>query len=126
MSPFFRALIVFFVLLAFCGSSEVEAADKYAAVAFSPSTGRYGFGRGFSTKAAAIEEATLRCGRQDAIVRWCRNSWIVLARSERTSRGYGYGCAWGKNFRDVRAQARANCLEHNEEAEVVVSISSFQ
>lgn len=117
------------LLLAFIfalGAVVQAGEDRYAAIAFSPSTGKYGIARGFASKAGAIEEAQLRCGRKDAVVRWCKNAWLVLARSEKTRTGYGYGFAWGRDARAARIEAREHCLEHNDEAEIVVSISAYQ
>lgn len=126
MPALLRRAVLLLTFVFVLGLSARAGEDRYAAIAFSPSTGKYGTARGFSSKSEAIEEAQLRCGRRDAIVRWCKNSWLVLARSEKTRTGYGYGFAWGRDARDARIEARDQCLEHNEEAEVVACISAYQ
>lgn len=126
MPALLRRVALLLTLIFTLGASARAGEDRYAAIAFSPSTGKYGTARGFSSKSEAIEEAQLRCGRKDAIVRWCKNAWLVLARSERTRTGYGYGFAWNRNAREARIEATDNCLEHNDEAEVVACISAYQ
>ena len=125
LSFFRRAVLLLTLLLALNGAARAGE-DRYAAIAFSPSSGNFGIARGFGSKEDAIEEAKLRCGRKDAVVRWCRNAWLVLARSEKTRTGYGYGFAWSRDAREARTEARHQCLEHNDEAEIAVCISAYQ
>lgn len=66
------ALILFSVLLS---ALPVQAGpNKFAAVAYSPSTGRYDYGNGYDSQAAAIHRARNECGQGDARVKWCRNA----------------------------------------------------
>lgn len=114
------ALVLASTLLAEAGR------DRYAAVAFSPSTGLYGYGNGYATKDEAIEKAVQECGGRDAITRWARNSWLALAISDRTSAGYGWGSGWAETASEAREIARDKCLEKNDEARVVVCISAYR
>jgi hypothetical protein len=114
-------------LLLWIGVPQLQASgDRYAAVAFSPSTGQYGYGNGFATKGGAIERARQECGARDAVVKWTRNAWIALAVSSPTRSGYGYGWTWADTAGRARAAARDNCLEHNDDARVVVCVSAYR
>jgi serine/threonine-protein kinase len=96
--------------------------DVYAAVAFSPSSGTWGYGNGYSTKSEAIARARRECGHRDAKTNWCKNSWIALAISN-TSAG-GWGSAWGETPEIARAKAMAECRARNPDAHVVLCVSA--
>ena len=96
-------LVLFLGMTAPVGAGE----NTYAAVAFSPSTGRYGFGNGCRTEYQAVEKARQECGASDAITKWCRNSWIALAVSKETPGGYGW--AWGATAAAAESAAKRNC-----------------
>jgi serine/threonine-protein kinase len=96
--------------------------DTFAAIAYSPSTGLYGFGNGYSTKDEALEKALQECGGKDALTKWCRNAWIALAVSKQTPGGYGW--AWGETAGEARRAAEENCREHNPDAQLMLCISS--
>jgi serine/threonine-protein kinase len=116
-----RFLVLLLLALALASSGSAPAAgNTYAAVAFSPSTGAYGYGNGFRSKEEAIERAEIECGEPDAIVKWCRNSWIALA----VSSDGGYGWSWASTAGRARARAVANCLQQNDDAKVVICVRS--
>ena len=122
-----RWITLLIIAVAFAAAARVEAGqDRYAAIAFSPSTGQYGYGNGFRTKAEAVERALEECGADDAITRWTRNAWIALAISDETRTGYGWGAAWAKTESAARALARRKCLQNNDEAHVVICISAYR
>jgi serine/threonine-protein kinase len=102
--------------------SAVAGSDRYAAVAFSPSTGAYGYGNGYATKAEAIQRARRECGESDAVTKWARNAWLALA----VSGDGGYGSGWGTTAGKAREMAVESCLQHNAEAKVVVCISAYR
>ena len=57
--------------------------DTYAAIAYSPKTGKYGYAYGQSTRDIAEGVAKRRCKAADAkVVTWVHNGWVpwLLAR----------------------------------------------
>ena len=70
------------------------AGDRYAAVAYSPKTGRWRYGVNYPTKSGAIAHARRECGRSDARTNWCKNAWIALAISDQSPGGWG--SSWGE------------------------------
>jgi hypothetical protein len=115
-----RLLFVLLGCLLAAATPEAHAADMYAAVAFSPSTGRWGYANGYTTRAAAMARARAECGARDALVKWTKNAWISLAVSDRSAGGYGW--AWASTAGQARANAVAQCLRHNPDAREVVTV----
>jgi Domain of unknown function (DUF4189) len=70
-------LLVVITLALAIGPALHAAGDSFAAIAFSPSTGRWGYGNGFSTKSEAIARARRECGRRDSKTNWCKDAWIT-------------------------------------------------
>lgn len=69
--------------------------SRYAAIAYSQSTCRFGYSHGKRSRSAAECEATDRCRADDAqVVVWTRNKWCVLALGD-DQQHYGYG--WGSS-----------------------------
>ena len=124
MKNFARAvLVIFFALvLALVPALQAAPGDVYAAVAYSPSTNRYGYGANYPTKAAAIARAKRECGKGATATNWCKNAWIALAVSDQ-SRG-GWGSGWGNTPDEARASARRQCLARNPDARIVVCVSA--
>ena len=118
-------ILLLIVALTFASAVALEAApDRYAALAFSKSTGRWGYGNGYATKEAAINRALLECGRRDAVTKWAKNAWIALAVSDRKPGGYGW--AWATTAARARARARQECIAHNGDGRVVFAVSAFR
>jgi hypothetical protein len=78
--------------------------DKYGALAYSDSTGRYLCSYGCETQALAEQEAVTRLGEHDArSVLWARNGFIAVAiAGERITWAYG-------TARSARKGALAKC-----------------
>ena len=122
-----RRILLLIVAFTFVSAIALEAAqNRYAAIAFSKSTGRWGYGNGYATKEAAIARALQECGQRDAITKWTKNAWISLAVSNRTPTGYGYGWAWATNAARARANARRQCVAHNGNGRVVLTVSAYR
>ena len=123
MRPFARVILF---AIALCALSIIGPAvgqsDRYAAVAFSPSTGAYGYANGYSTKNAAIARARQECGEPDAVAKWAKNAWLALA----VSGDGGYGSGWGTTAGKAREMAVESCLEHNADAKVIVCIPAYR
>ena len=117
-------ILLLIVAFTFASALTLEAANRYAAIAFSKSTGRWGFGNGYATKEAAIARARQECGRRDAVTTWTKNAWLSLAISDRSPGGYGW--AWATTAPRARARARQECIAHNGDGRVVLTVSSHR
>ena len=115
------AVTVLTILLAL-GGSATAAPTRYAAVAYSPSTGAYGYANGYDTKEGAIARAKAECGESDAVAKWARNAWLALA----ISADGGYGSGWATTAAKARQMAIESCLEHNDDAKVVVCVNAYR
>jgi hypothetical protein len=115
-------LVLFALALAFLPALQAQDDDKFAAIAYSPKTGRWGYGCNYSTKAEAIARAKRECGSKDARTNWCKNAWIALAISD-DSKG-GWGSAWGETREEAQAAARRECLARNPDARVIATVSA--
>jgi hypothetical protein len=125
MKNFTRGILFIIVALALALGPALQAAgDVYGAVAFSPSTGRSGYGNGYPTKSQAIARARRKCGRSDAKTNWCKNSWIALAVSNQSAGGWG--SAWGETPEIARTKALAECLARNPDAHIVLCVSAYR
>ena len=124
MTSISRALLFVIVgcALFLGGSAQAGPNDRYAAVAYSPSTGSYGYGNGYTTKSAAIARARRECGEPDAVAKWARNAWVALA----VSRNGGYGSGWATTAAKARQLAVKSCLQHNADAKVLVCVSAYR
>jgi len=116
-------LLVLFALVLAMSSASQAGPDRYAAIAYSQSSGRWGFGDNYATKEEAIARALSECGYRDAHTSWCRNEWIALAISDRSPGGWGEG--WGKTAEAARREARRQCLARNPDARIVACVSAF-
>ncbi len=77
-------------------SAPVQAkpdANTYASIAYSQSTGKYGYSYGYNDPDEAREAALKRCKARDAkILFTVGNGWVALALGDDTDcYGYGYG-----------------------------------
>src|ERR1700716_1848135 len=100
------------------------AGDRYAAIAYSPKTGRWGYGANYATKSEAIARARRECGRPDARTNWCRNAWIALAVSDQSPGGWG--SAWGETAAEAKAAAMRECLARNPDPHIVACVSAYE
>jgi hypothetical protein len=106
------------LLLGWAGRS---AAD-YAAIAYSQSTGAYGYSYAFATLAGAKAEALSHCDADDArIVAWVQNGYVSLALGD-TVGAYGWG--WASTAAEARARARAECRARTTGAYIAVTVYS--
>ena len=69
---------------------EAQAQDNYGAIAYSSSTGRYGYSYDFGSRAEAENYAISKCGRGDCVVKvWFKNACGALAVGRRGALGWG-------------------------------------
>ncbi|HEY2139643.1 MAG TPA: DUF4189 domain-containing protein [Chthoniobacterales bacterium] len=117
-------LLILFALALALAPSLQAAGDRYAAIAFSPRTLRWGYGANYATKGEAIARARRECGQSDARTNWCKNAWIALAVSDQ-SQG-GWGSAWGETAQAARRAATRECLARNPDARIVLCVSAYE
>jgi hypothetical protein len=118
-----RAVLLVLLALVLIAPPALQAgADRYAAVAYSPSAQRWGYGNNYPTKAQAIARALSECGDRDARTNWCKNAWIALAVSDKSLGGWGSG--WGTTPEAARRSARRECLARNPDARIVACVSA--
>lgn len=99
--------------------------DTYAAVAYSPSTGKYGYGYNCGSRWAAERRALAECQAPDArVVGWVNAGWLVLAIGDDNS----YGVAWeygdGASSLVAKRRAVANCREQGGKVVKVICLCS--
>jgi hypothetical protein len=84
---------------------EIDS-STYAAIAFSPSTGKYGYAWNCGTLTQARRIALSYCKESDAeVVTWVQFGWAVLVIGEDGS--YGYATAYGEGASSADAQSKA-------------------
>lgn len=116
-------LIVFVFALGLAPALQAAPGDRFAAIAYSPRTGRWGYGNNYPSKSAAIARALRECGRGDAKTLWCKNSWGALAISNGSPGGYGW--SYASTAAAARSGAIRQCLKFNPDAHVVVCVSAY-
>lgn len=84
--------------------------DNYAAIAYSPSTGKFGYAWNYGTSWTAARRALAECKAPDArIVGSVNAGWVVLAVGDDNSYGVAVGQGYGADLRALRRQAIAAC-----------------
>jgi serine/threonine-protein kinase len=89
-----------------CGTTQVaHADDDFGAIAYSPSTGYYGYSYGKDCEATAENVALRNCNGPDRqVVVWVANGYAALA----VNNNGGYGAAWST---DCQADADQAALD---------------
>lgn len=87
------------------GAAPAEAEDLFGAIAFSPSTGQYGWSKNQSVEAGASDEAVSGCGVDDC------EAVVVFANCAALSVGDGFGMGFSKAKSQSKAEdaALATC-----------------
>jgi hypothetical protein len=114
-------------LIAAPARAEVVYLDdySYAAVAYSTSTGEFGYAYNYYSLAEAKREALSTCPADDAeIVGWVQGGFLVLAIGEDNSYGIGWEYGDGASTRAAAATARANCESHDTRVVKMVYVTS--
>ncbi len=119
--PAVSALVLAAAVLAAPQAAPAAVGDRYAVVAYSPATGRYGYGYGYASRGAAEVAALNRCGTTDArVVAWTRNGYIAVARGT----GRSIGWAHASDPATARRLALAACLRYSDTSRIVVCVSA--
>ena len=98
----------------------------YAAIAYSQSTGRYGYSSGFAAEVNARRQALKECKAADAkVVLIVGNGYAALALGDDTS-AYGFGHSKTQQGADVaRRYALDACRQRTTNCKIAVSIHSW-
>jgi hypothetical protein len=81
------------------------SADNYGAIAFSQSTGSYGYSYDYGSRGSAEQRALNDCSGNCSVVLWFKNACGSLA----TGSGGGYGYGWAGTRRRAESIAMSNC-----------------
>ena len=88
--------------------------DTYAAVAYSPSTGKFGYAWNWHSRFTAESVALSNCKASDAkIVGWVKGGWLVLAVSDDNAYGVGYTFGDGASSGEAQIRALRNCTNNS-------------
>ena len=99
--------------------------DTYAAVAFSKSTGKWGYAYNYGSRFAAERAAIANCGATDAeAVGWVKGGWLALAVGDNKA----YGVAWefgeGAVNRDAKLRAIQECKDRGGKVTTLICVCS--
>jgi serine/threonine-protein kinase len=87
------------------GTAQAARADYFGAIAYSPSTGCYGYSFGQDCVPTAENVALQNCNGPDRqVVVWVSNGYAALA----VNNNGGYGSAWSTNCQAEADQAALN------------------
>lgn len=105
---------------------DAERARTFAAIAYSPSTGKYGYADEGLTRASVEAEARRRCAADDSrIVAWVHDGYCALAVG--ADGAYGVGWSHGRDASDSAAKERAleGCRKRSDVARLRLCVCSF-
>jgi serine/threonine-protein kinase len=126
-----KSLLISFCLLTgsleFAPRAQADSIDfsTYAAVAFSSSTGSYGYAWNYGTRGEAEQAALSRCTASDGrIVGWVQGGWLVLAIGENNL--YGVGWEYGDGATNTVAEQRAinECHSRGDNVRTLICLCS--
>jgi serine/threonine-protein kinase len=96
-------------------------ASSYGAIAYSPTTGRYGWSCRAPERATAEKIAINSCGTADAtIVVWGGDTHLALALGD----GQAYGSAWDANRSRAEQKALETCSRYGTNCRVALQIDT--
>jgi len=99
--------------------------NTYAAVAFSKSTGKYGYAWNYGSRYAAECAALARCPARDArIVAWVKGGWLAVALGENNAYGYGYSYGVGATNSEAKRRAVAECRQQSKRVTTLICLCS--
>jgi hypothetical protein len=101
--------------------SWLRESDKFAAIAYSTTTGKYGFSFDFSNLSDARKRAVQQCKAKDArVVVWASNGYCALA----TGKDRKYGWGFGDTAAQAEAHALAECKKRTTECKILQTVYS--
>lgn len=97
--------------------------DHWGAIAYSTSTGKYGWAGGRHSQEAAESAALKHCPTRDATIVVCSKARFFALAKARNSTAYGW--ASGKDREDTESRAREHCRERTRHSiSIAVSFSN--
>lgn len=112
-----RAVAAALALAGLLGLSDAAYA-AYGAIAYSPSSGAYGYSYAYGSRGQAERAALKSCrangsGCQNAI--WFQNACGAVAKGPN-----GWGSGWAASKKGAYAQAVASCAQYSRQCKVIV------
>ena len=102
-------------------TTNADARDRYGAIAWSPSTERYGYSHNYGNRGSAESRALNECGVGDCEVAvWFRNACGALAVSSDGAWGYG----WAGSSSAARNRALRECRARGQSCRILTSVCS--
>lgn len=99
--------------------------NTYAAVAYSKTTGKYGYAWNYGSRPAAERAALARCPAEDArIIVWVKGGWLAVAIGENNAYGYGFSHGVGSTNGEARRRAVAECLQRARRVTTIICLCS--
>ncbi len=104
--------------------TDYDKTDFWAAIAFSPSTGKYGPTCYHTSQDNAVRIARENCNAKDARpMVLCCNGWCALALGQPAGKGeYAWGVGWGPDQETAEQYALENARQRMSGAKVVYSV----
>jgi hypothetical protein len=115
-----RSILIAATTAAMLATASIASA-AHAAIAYSQSTGSFGYSWGYAYQDGAELAALDRCDGEDAeVVGWVRNGWCALAVGD----GNGYGCAWGLTEAEAQENALIECSKNTTNCRIAACVYS--
>lgn len=121
------AAVGVFTTAARATASTIEInGHSFAAIAYSPATGKYGYAYNHRSRSAAEKAALDQCGAEDArIVCWVNRGFCALALGDdKTCWGVGWQYGGGSSNDDAKKTALDECGKRTTGAHIAVCLSS--
>jgi Domain of unknown function (DUF4189) len=117
----FAVVLLATCLLCFTSPARADG-DRYGAIAYSQSTGTYGYSYGWGNRATAENVALANCRGENAqVVVWARNAYCALALGD-TVGSYGWG--YGATAAEARTHALRNARKSTTNCYIAVTVFS--
>ncbi len=118
----FRKVLMVITLVALASMQSAFARDNFGAIAYSPSTGAYGYSINYGSKRVAQNRALDKCDEYartsdcDVLV-WFQNACGSLAEGPD-----GYGSGWGTDRSTAERYALESCSEYSRRCKVTETV----
>lgn len=110
------ALLLVSALASFAEARDIEIdSGSYGAIAYSPSTGTYGYSHNYRSRRSAEQAALGYCDADDArVVAWVNFGFAALVKADDGS--WGAAASYGEGSTNLEAinRARRACREHTD------------
>src|SRR5579871_6092055 len=127
-SVFFRSrdrirFVLGLLLLLWFAPANAAKADNYGAIAYSPSTGNYGYSYRWPTREKAESVARSYCKETDTeILTWFKGDWWGCLVMDLDGEAYGWG--WGPTLAVARAKAKEGIQKYSANSYVALCVSA--